>query len=216
MEIRYLLWSVFVGGFFTALYFGRHALLAYCATVVIAIALFRRPLVIWLTHLASKLGLMRGTISRMPVAIHLVRAPQPAEAALPTLEALAGNGFLDAGAWDIVELPGIKVALLVRPAESLLAAVETASSIGAQLNLHTLYPDGRVVTFTNSELPASKVQRPNVTQTRVPRASAETLLECARQQRPGRPFAPVSVAEAPRVYEQLYADEIRFRKERGA
>jgi hypothetical protein len=50
-------------------------------------------------------------------------------------------------------MPKIHVALLVHREEGMLAAVESASTIGAHLNLHTLYQDGRIVTFTNNELP---------------------------------------------------------------
>jgi len=37
----------------------------------------------------------------------------------------------------------------------------------------------------------------------------------AHAERPQTPFRPLSIEEAPRVYEQLYADEIRFRKTTG-
>ena len=61
-----------------------------------------------------------------------------------------------------------------------------------------------------------KVLRPNVQRTQVPRCSPDALVVRARTQRPKTPFRLLSVEEAPRLYEQLYADEIRFRKERGA
>jgi hypothetical protein len=37
---------------------------------------------------------------------------------------------------------------MVHTGENFLAAVETTSSIGAQVNLHTLYGDGTVATYT--------------------------------------------------------------------
>jgi len=179
------------------------------------ITLFRRPLVLALTRLASRLGMMRETIDRMPSAIHLTRASGPSEAARPILAALAAGNFVDAGAWNIAEMPKIQVALMVQREEGILAAVESASPMGAHVNLHTLYPDGLVASFTNSELPSPPALRPNVQRTQVPRCSPDALVVRARAERPQTPFRPLSIEEAPRVYEQLYADEIRFRKTTG-
>jgi hypothetical protein len=88
------------------------------------ITLFRRPLVLALTRLATQLGLMRGTIDRMPSAIHLTRASGPTDAARPILATLAASNFVDAGAWNIAEMPKIEVALMVQREEGFLAAVE--------------------------------------------------------------------------------------------
>ena len=97
----------------------------------------------------------------------------------------------------------------------MLAAVESASPIGAHVNIHTLYPNGTVCSVTNSELPAPRVTRPNVTRARFPRCAPDELVKQSRAMRPGSGFRPVSVDEAPRVYEELYAEEIRFRKGTG-
>ena len=195
---------------------GETAAVIFSAVVLVAIVFFRRPLVLALTRLASRLGLMRATIERMPAAIQLTRAPAPVDAARPILAAFAANRFADAGAWDIAQLSRIKVALMVQRDEGMLAAVEWASPIGAHVNLHTLYPDGLVASFTNSELPMPKVLRPNVQRIQLPRCAPDALVTRARAGRPQRPFRPISVEEAPRLYEQLYAEEIRFRKARGA
>ena len=211
--MKQFIWTLFLGGAAAALLMGgSKALLIYFVGVLVAITVFRRPLVLALTRLASMLGLTRGTIEQMPATIQLTRAAGPAEAARPILTALADARFVDAGFWDIAELPKIHVDLMVQPEEGLLAAVESASTIGAQVNLHTLYTSGQVVTFTNSELPAPKVERPFVTRTRLPRSSPAVLLEQARAQRPKDRFLPVSASEAAAVYQRLYAEEISFRK----
>jgi len=194
---------------------GRKALTIYLVTGFLVLTLFRRPLVLALTRLATQLGLMRGTIDRMPSAIHLTRASGPTDAARPILATLAASNFVDAGAWNIAEMPKIEVALMVQREEGMLAAVESAAPVGAHVNLHTLYPDGLVVSFTNSELPSPRALRPNAQRTQVPRCSPDALVTRARAQRPKTPFRPLSVEEAPRLYEQLYADEIQFRKTAG-
>jgi hypothetical protein len=80
------------------------------------------------------------------------------------------------------------------------------------VNLHTLYQDGQVVSFTNSELPLPQQPRPNVTRTKVPRCSPGALVTRARNQKPSVPFRPISIEEAPRVYEQFYPAEAQFRR----
>jgi hypothetical protein len=212
--MKQLIWIVFLGGAAAVLLLGGPAIrLAYFLAVLIAITVFRRPVVLGLTWLASRLGLMRGTIERMPATIHLTRVTDPADAARPILAALADAKFVDAGFWSIVELPKIHVDLMVQPEDGMLAAVESASPIGAQVNLHTLYPGGQVVTFTNSELPPPRVMRSSVVRTQLPRSTPAALISQARTQRPKARFLPVSVQEASGVYERLYADEIAFRKE---
>ena len=73
----------------------------------------------------------------------------------------------------------------------------------------------QALALTNSELPLPRALRPNAQRTQVPRCSPDALVTRARAQRPKTPFRPLSVEEAPRLYEQLYADEIRFRKTAG-
>jgi hypothetical protein len=58
-------------------------------------------------------------------------------------------------------------------------------------------------------------RRLNVQRIRLPSCSPDALVARARSERPKLPFRPLSVEEAPRLYEQLYTDEIRFRKSAG-
>ncbi|HSE11226.1 MAG TPA: hypothetical protein VLB69_01210 [Rudaea sp.] len=214
--MQILIWAVFVAGAFASRYFfGLEGRLFYSVVVLLAIVLFRRQLVIGLTQLASKFGLMKATIDKMPMTIRLVEgAIDPA--AGPSAAELSKAGFVDAGAWIIPPLPKIRLALMIHPVDSFLAAIETASSIGAQVNVHTLYADGSVMTFTNSRLPAPKAQRPGMTNLRVPGAPVDALLARARTGRRRDGISAVTVDDAPRVYERLYADSIKFRKQRGA
>ena len=184
----------------------------FVLAVTLVIVLFRRPLVLALTRLSSKLGLIRQTIDQMPSAIHLSGATGPTETARPILTALAVAKFIGAGDWNIRELPKIQVSLMIQPEEGMFAVVESASPIGAQVNIHTIYPDGKVFSVTNSELPAPRATRPNVTRKQFPRCKPDDLFKQARAMRPGSGYRSISVAEAPRLYEELYAQEIRFRK----
>jgi hypothetical protein len=84
------------------------------------------------------------------------------------------------------------------------------------VNIHTLYADGRVTTFTNSKLPAAKAQRPGMTSVRLPGASPGAVFARARNERRNDAIVTISVGEAPGIYERLYAESIRFRKAQGA
>ena len=173
------MWAGFISGAIAAwLLGGRAGLFVDFVAVFLAIALYRRPLVLALIRPASRLGLICGTIERMPSMIHLTRAPGPAEVARPILAALAASNFTDAGAWNIAQMPKIQLSLMVQRDKGMLAAVESAFPIGAHVNLHRLYPDGLVVTFTNTELPMPKVLRPNVQRTPPPATGTRAALTC--------------------------------------
>ncbi|HXY53625.1 MAG TPA: hypothetical protein VEM40_03025 [Nitrospirota bacterium] len=216
--MRVLIWAVFLAGAFASQYFtGSEGRIAYLIAVLVVITLFRRPLVIGLTRVASKLGFMKETIEQMPMSITLVKAAASDEAAKPVAAALSAAGFVDAGAWDISGMPKIKLALMIHPAENFLAAIETASAIGAQLNVHTLYSNGSTATFTNSKLPAPpNAQRCGVTSVRMPGASPKAVLSRARAERTRDGINAMTAEEAPRAYERLYAESIRYRKMQGA
>jgi hypothetical protein len=215
--MQVLIWAVFLAGAFGSRYFfGLQGRLWYAVVVFVTIALFRRQLTIGLTHAASKFGLIKRTIDRMPMTIRLERASAPDEAAKPVAAELAAAGFVDAGAWNIPPMPKIRLALMVHPVDNFLAAIETASSIGAQVNIHTLYSNGNVMTFTNSRLPGPKVQRPGAISERLPGIPPSALLAKARAGRRKDGISAVSVKDAAAAYERLYAESIRFRKAQGA
>jgi hypothetical protein len=157
MQIQVLIWVVYLLGAFASRYFfGLPGRIAYLVIVGALILAFHRQLSIALTHVASKFGMMKATIDKMPMTISLTRAAGMDEAALPVATELAKAGFIHAGAWNIPPMPKIKLALMVHRGEIFFAAIETASSIGAQVNIHTLYDDDKVATFTNTQLPARR------------------------------------------------------------
>jgi hypothetical protein len=211
--LQRLIWLVFLGGLVvTRVWGGELGGIIYPLAVLFVIAVFRRPLVLGLTRLASRLGMMKETIQRMPDVIHLSQEREVPKRAQPIHSALSACSFVDAGVWSIAEMPKIQVSLMVNPGEGMLAAIESAAPIGAHVNLHTLYPDGFVASFSNSELPAPKELPPNVQRAQFPRCTPGALLLRARAQRPKGETRAISIEEAPRIYEQLYANDIQFRK----
>lgn len=216
MQIQVAIWAVYLLGALASSYlFGWNGRIAYLVIVGVLILAFKRQLTLWLTHVASTSGMMKATIDRMPMTITLTRAPAPDAAAQPVVAALAKAGFTSAGAWNIPPMPKIKLSLMVHSGENFLAAIESAESIGVQANLHTLYDNGTVTTYTNTRLPAPRALRPQQTYTRLPGLAPTALLAKARATRRRDGIRALSVDEAPRIYAQLYADSIRYRKEKG-
>ena len=78
------------------------------------------------------------------------------------------------------------------------------------------YPDGTVFSVTNTELPVPKQSRPNVKRLQFARCTPPELVRHARDLRPATGFRPLKVDEAAPIYQELYAEEIRFRKGTGA
>jgi hypothetical protein len=215
-QIQVLIWGVyFAGAYISTYFFGLPGRIAYLVIVGAIVLAFNRQISIALTHLTAKMGWMKATIDRMPNTIALARAAGPDEAALPVAAELSKAGFTHAGAWDIPPMPKIKLALMVHRDENFLAAIETATAIGAQVNIHTLYDDNKVASFTNSRMPSPPL-RPEVTYTREPGLAPTALFEKARRERRRNGIRNISVEEAPRIYEKLYADAIKYRKAKGA
>ena len=216
MQIQALIWGAYLAGAIASRYFfGLPGRIAYLVIVGALVLAFNRQLSIALTHVASIFGMMKSTIDKMPAAITLTPAAGLDEAALPVAAQLAQAGFKHAGAWNIPPMPKIKLALMVHPVENFLAAIETAATIGAQVNIHTLYDDDRVVTYTNTKLPAPRALRPQVTYTRVPGLAPIALFERARGERRPNAIREMTVEAAPKVYERLYAESMKYRKARG-
>jgi hypothetical protein len=215
--MQVFIWVVFFAGALASRYFfGLQGRLVYAAVIFAGILLFRRYITIGLTYLASKSGLMKAMIDKMPMSIKLVRAAAMEVSAKPVAAELAKAGFIDAGAWDIPSIPKIKLTLMVHLSDYFLAAIETASSIGAQVNIHTLYSDDSVMSFTNSRLPGPKAMPPGINIVRMPGAAPSALFSKARTQRRRNGIIAVNVDDAPRIYERLYAEFIKFRKAHGA
>jgi hypothetical protein len=216
MQIQVLIWGVYlIGALVSRYYFGLPGRIAYLLIVGLIVLAFNKQMSIALTHLMSKLGWMKATIDKMPNTIALTRAAGPEEAALPVAAELTKAGFTHAGAWNIPPMPKIKLTLMVHRDERFLAAIETASTIGAQVNLHTLYDDDSVTSYTNTRLPAPRALRPEVTYVREPGLAPTALFEKARRERRPNRIRGVSVEDAPKIYERLYAESIQYRKSKG-
>src|SRR5262249_49419739 len=94
--MQILIWAVFLAGALASRYFfGLEGRFWYFIAVLLVILLFRRPLTIALTRVASKLGLMKATIDQMPESITLVKTFASDAEAAPVAADLERAGFVD-------------------------------------------------------------------------------------------------------------------------
>jgi hypothetical protein len=135
-------------------------------------------------------------------------------AAESATEALAENGFVDAGTYHILEMPGVTVRLLANSVESFYAAVYEHPRAGHWLDLFARYQDHTSITFTTAR-PTGLGQRPGHRVVHAPEAGAFQLCERALAEMPEGTLRPVSVDRAAHDFEEAYAESVAWRKAHG-
>ena len=95
---------------------------------------------------------------------------------------------------------------LVKPSDSIYAAVFHYQPVGTSIDLLTPYADGSFVTYSTSE-PTWFVRRDDQAIVRHPELSADELYHRMLAERPQGPFLPVSSDQFPSVVERYYAQE---------
>jgi hypothetical protein len=160
----------------------------------------------------------RQAVDKQPDRIHLVkRGPQawtqPDAAgalAVPLLE----NGFSDVGSFAIEEMPGVLVRLMTDERNGLLGIVYEHSRAPHWVELVTRYANGNVATFTTLR-PTGLAPCPGFTTTYAPGLDAGALLHRTLQERSKGALASVTPANAVKLFEDGYAQQIAWRKKNG-
>jgi hypothetical protein len=195
------------------------ALVAMTIVIVFALSRERNPSRLKESVLTAKLELDDALMAVFPDRIHLSRCWRGglpnAHAVRRACHALKAEGFEDAGTFAIDELPGIAVALLANPRESMYAVVHDHARAGAWISLVTRYASGR--RWEHTTLDGSGIgARAETTLVCLPGASVGTLLERARGDRPRDVLRPVTRRAVAANFEQGYADWIYWRKTSAA
>jgi len=150
-------------------------------------------------------------LTLQPVRAHSWRDRNAAESAT---EALAENGFVEAGTYRVPEMPGVTVRLLANPTESFYAAIYEHPQAGHWLDLFARYQDHTSVTFTTSR-PSGLAPRPGHPVVHAPGTDAYRLCERAFAEMPEGTLRPVSVDRAAHDFEEAYAEAVAWRKAYG-
>ncbi len=187
------------------------------AAVVVAWIVLRPLLRLALAHLFAG-AVAKQALAGQPDSIHLVAAGpnawQDRARAENAAQAFASQGFVDAGTWTVREMPGVVVALLVSPADSLTAAVYEHPKAGAWCELFYRNQDGTSATFTTAR-PTGLDDRPGHSTTRLTGGDPAALLSLARSRKPATWVAPVSAESAARSFEQACTEALAYRKSAG-
>jgi len=129
------------------------------------------------------------------------------------ISSLCAAGFTDAGAYSVDKMPGVKVALLVKPEDCVAAHVYEHPKAGIWIELATRYQDGTSTTLTT--LPSTGQNQPAwLTTIRAGKAPAGDLVRQFIEERRWRSgvMKPVSAEQAPREFEEGFARYMSWRK----
>jgi len=157
-------------------------------------------------------------LARVPATVQLTRtgdgAWSNADAARRMWEPLLTAGFADAGTYTVNEMPGVVMRLLASSTDSILAIAYEHPRAGHWLELVTRYADGRRCSATS--LVTAPMTAPEfVTTLRVGNAPPLRLLETMRRQRPEGTMLPVTTADVTRMFEEGYAESMKWHREHG-
>jgi hypothetical protein len=164
-------------------------------------------------------GLGARAIAQQPDTIHLVAAQQHAWRNAAALEALAqplkARGFVEAGVYTISEMPNIALRFLLNPAMNCYASICEHSKAGNWVELITRYESG--IGFTYTQQPDRGMERrPEDKIFNAPGSAPEQLYERMIKERPDQPQIALSQDKLPQLFQDVYAAQIRWKKQRGA
>jgi hypothetical protein len=127
---------------------------------------------------------------------------------------LVASGFEYAGTYKVDKMPGVKLAILVKPADCVAAHIYEHPKAGTWIELVTRYQDGSCHTLTT--LPATGIQSPPCVQTiRTNKAPAADLVRQFLNGRHAGEMKHVGVEDAVGEFEQGYAKSMAWQKNKG-
>jgi hypothetical protein len=174
----------------------------------------------WRYGLFDLARLIRRTIAAgEPVRIRLAPVPRPRwhdrAQARQLVEGLRSLGFEEAGAFRVLELPGIPLQAFMKPELCAWGIVYEVPLAGAALDLVTYYRDGTSVTYCSSEKGSELRQRPGHPSIRAPGLDAAALFERFLAERPAGEMKTTVREAFPAAFERAYADGIDWRNSLG-
>ncbi|MGO9209848.1 MAG: hypothetical protein ACLPXM_18545 [Terriglobales bacterium] len=148
------------------------------------------------------------------ITLGLISSPDWQDASVgQIISSLCAAGFIDAGAYSVDKMPGVKVAILVKPEDCVTAHVYEHPKAGIWIELATRYEDGTSTTLTT--LPSTGQSQPAwLTTIRAGKAPAADLVRQFIEDRRWRSgvMKPVSAEQAPQEFEEGFARYMSWRK----
>ncbi len=187
------------------------------------IAVLTGLFVAW-AFIRPSLGILYGpeiaarALAAQPDHIHLEPTPDEAWAGGESRDRLAGEitalGFREAGGFTVRELPGVRLKLFANGPEATYAVVYEHPQAGSWFDFACRFTDGSSFTWTTSR-DTGLAQRPGHPVHHVPGAGVAKAWKCVARERPARPAQPASVVGAAADFENAWAENIAWRKQRG-
>ncbi len=187
--------------------------LSALVSVVVVPFLLRALLRLWLGRVVGEAALAKqpDRIQLMPATPGVWRDRERSERLAADF---AREGFRDAGTFTVAEMPGVVLRLLAHAGDALVAVVYEHPKAGSWVECVCRYQDGTSAQFTT--LPATGLEgRPGCVRVNAPGLDPSALLARMRAERPARALRPVSASTVAADFEQAYADEIAWRRQRG-
>jgi len=188
------------------------------AGALLAVTLLRNVLPFLIARIFGR-AIGSHALAQQPDEIHLEKSGPNAwkdpNAVRPLASPLLERGFRDAGIYQVKELPGLTLQLVVKSDESMLGAIYEHPKAGHWAEVACRYQDGGSVTYSSSR-PTGLAQRPNHPVINLPELDTGALYEKARAERPkDRALDSVSAFTVVRMFERAYAESLAYRKQTG-
>jgi hypothetical protein len=155
-------------------------------------------------------------LAAQPDRITLMRGPSPHKPeAATSVTSLERRGFERAGSFEVPEMKGLHLHLLVNTQESMIGVVYEHPKAGVWSDVASRYEDGTSFTVTSTQLGGGLEERPgHATMRAVGQPPAALAMWCLKQ-RPAGQLKRVTTADVVQVFEQAYAESMTWRKGKG-
>ena len=158
----------------------------------------------------------RKVLGEQPDRITLQSIAGPVKPEASTaVSSLERRGFERAGSFDVREMQGVKLHLLVKPTECAVAVVYEHPKAGVWADLSTRYKDGTSFTMTSARAGHGLDKQPGQVSVAAPGQPAAMLELRLMGDRPPGDKRQITAAEFPGVFQQAYADSMAWRKGKG-
>ena len=158
----------------------------------------------------------RKALASQPDRITLTRVQSPTKFEVVTaISSLERRGFERAGSFEVAEMKGLSLDLLVNVQECMVGVIYDHSKAGVWGDVATRYEDGSSFTVTSTRVGAGLDERPGHATMRAAGQPPAALAMWCLKQRPAGEMKRITVAEVVRVFEQAYAESMAWRKGRG-
>ena len=163
-------------------------------------------------------GVGQKALARQPDRIHLHRLETPTwrnpAAAETHAAALTARGFTDVGTFAVPEMPPLTLRLWAKPEEQVCATIYEHEKVGVWMDLFSRFTDGTGITYANTR-DRGLAQRPGRPVVHLAGAAPEELCRRFMQDRPHRSMVTITPEELPAFYENSYAEQMVWRKQKG-